>query len=438
MATYKNVQITGFGLRFVNETDTVNADGKPTKVENFELTCNPIKSKVLFKISDEEAWKTYADQTPNTDFSYEEISDPKYPTVKEVYLAQHKGQVILPEEEANLDSYDWKQDQTLGWYLDRDGSSEKIKNTDKLYPGDNDLTFKGNVLKLPKLHFVYGAGFTSEGNEICSTFFNPSTIASVPYPIIDSSEFKSGWGSPIVWDKELSDLQKQESDPTFEDDVTVTASATEAAKLSASISWVYGQYIYGDSYDGKMLTGNVWLKNPSQQKPSIIIEEYQSYIDTHKDEILTNPSINTVLYDEDKFDDVAWTAEYKLSDIHWSNDPNNIQDTIIELTGNVKTFTVTFRAFTDDIGSLLHVPDHVESDVAYGADLTYTEDDIYHNMLYDINEELANIGYPMSFIEDHPHWYINQNNTKINAMPYLSSVTSNLTVELSAKLNDQY
>jgi len=432
MATYKNVEINNIRLEFVNETDGVNIDGKPTKIENFQLACDPIKSKVLFKISDEEAWKTYADQTPNTDFSYKEISDPKYPTVKEVYLAQHKGQVILPEEEANLDSYDWKQDQTLGWYLDRDGSSEKIKNTDKLYPGDNDLTFKGNVLKLPKLHFVYGAGFTSEGNEICSTFFNPSTIASVPYPTIDSNEFKSGWGSPIVWDKELSDLQKQESDPTFGDDVTITASATEVAKLSASISWIYGQHIAGDSYDGKELVGNVWLRNPSSQKPTELLERGQSEID-RSTEIIENPPTTNVLYNENKFVDVAWNHEYRLSDLAWTNNPNNIQDNIVELTGNVAEFTVTFRAFTDELGQQLAIPDHVETNVQYGTNLMSIESEIYSNMLNDINNTLNDKGWPITFQAAIPHWQIAVGSNKVDAAQYLSSVADNLTVEIHAE-----
>ena len=302
----------------------------------------------------------------------------------------------------------------------------------------NGLSFHYDYKTLPNVHFVYGTGFKSEGNEICSTWFDPRN-PSIDFPSnFELTAYKDGYGEPTVCDKVIDDFRRNEGDPNFFDDITATITPTETAKLSASISWVYGQYIYGDSYDGKMLTGQVWLKNPPQQQLPIIIEQYQSYIDAHGGETIQNPNIANVLYNEDKFVDVGWNKEYKLSDLTWTDNPNSIQDHIVELTGNVTEFTVTFRAFTDDIGSLLHVPDHVESDVAYGADLTYTEDDIYHNMLYDINEELANIGYPMSFIEDHPHWYINQNNTKINAMPYLSSVTSNLTVELSAKLNDQY
>lgn len=296
----------------------------------------------------------------------------------------------------------------------------------------NELSFHYDYKALPNMHFVYGTGFKSEGNEICSTFFNPSTITSVPYPTIDPNEFKDGWGGPVIWDKELSDLQKQESDPTFEDDVTVTASATEAAKLSASISWVYGQYIYGDSYDGKTLIGNVWLKNPSSQKPTEILERSQSEID-RSTEIIENPPTTNVLYNENKFVDVAWTHEYRLSDLAWTNNPNNIQDTIIELTGNVAEFTVTFRAFTDELGQQLAIPDHVETNVQYGTNLMNIESEIYSNMLNDINNTLINKGWPITFQEAMPHWQIAVGANKVDAAQYLSSVADNLTVEIHAE-----
>lgn len=223
MATYKNVQITGLGIRFVNETDTINADGKPTKVENFELTCNPIKSRVLFTLDGEETnWSNanhiYSNETPNTNF----ICNEGAPTVKEKLLAERQGQTITPQELDYWNRLNWIQDNVYGWYLDRDGRETKIADQEQfsLYPGDNVLKFKGTPMEFPKAHFVYGIGSTDEGEDITDpVMFDPrDPSGTITLPSVQDTA-KPGYANG-TWMPELNDIPpKTINDPTFADDV---------------------------------------------------------------------------------------------------------------------------------------------------------------------------------------------------------------------------
>ena len=106
---------------------------------------------------------------------YSEVRTPTYPSVKEVYMAKRKGEILLPSVNDELEACEWKNDSVLGWYL----NGSKVTGNEPVTLGTNLLTFKGNVKKKITV-FCFAPGAKDELTSNGGTW-NVETIDGTEY-----------------------------------------------------------------------------------------------------------------------------------------------------------------------------------------------------------------------------------------------------------------